>query len=210
MALEAVERNGHNLHIGSFDSTGEFDTPVLEPVQLNRYFDWVSFNNAAACRERYRFGVHFFIDDYLFERFWNWPARYLELLKEFPAVMTPDFSLFTDWPLAVQIYNHFRKHQLGAYMQANGIRVIPTICWGDWESYSWCFDGEPIGGTVAVSSVGARRDRESKEAFVDGYREMMDRLSPSKIIFFGDVPSECEGNIEHHAALYEGLAHNKR
>ena len=28
--------------------------------------------------------------------------------------MTPDFSLFTDYPVAVQLYNHWRKHLLGA------------------------------------------------------------------------------------------------
>ena len=34
------------------------------------------------------------------------------------------------------------------------------------------------------------------------------------IIFFGDVPKECEGNIEHHAPYYDtftkGLAFSER
>ena len=73
--------------------------------------------------------------------------------------------------------------------------MIPTICWADKESFDFCFDGEPIGGTVAVSSVGTQKNRNAKKAFWLGYEEMLNRLTPDKIIFYGDVPSECRGNI---------------
>ena len=63
--------------------------------------------------------------------------------------------------------------------------------------------GEPEGGTVAVSSVGVMKNRDARKLFVDGYREMLTRLQPDKIIFFGDVPDECAGNIEHHAPFHE-------
>ena len=39
--------------------------------------------------------------------------------------------------------------------------------------------------------------------FTTGYREMLSRLQPDKIIFFGDVPDECQGIIEHHRPYYE-------
>lgn len=163
---------------------------------------------------RDRYGIHFFIDDYLFQRAWHDPPRYALFLRQFPAVMTPDFSMFVDYPKAVQVYNHWRKHQLGAYWQRVGMTVIPTIGWIDKDSYSWCFDGEPIGGTVAVSSVGTQKNKDARRMFLDGYNEMLARLAPSKIIFFGDVPKECEGNIEHHAPYYDtftkGLAFSER
>ena len=151
------------------------------------------------------FGVHFFIDDYLFERAWNDPARYALLLKDFQAVMTPDFSLFTDYPKSVQIYNHYRKHLLGAYWQRMGMTVVPSICWSDHDSYEWCFDGEPQGGTVAVSSVGTQKNPQARDFFLDGYKEMLSRLQPSKVIFFGDVPLGCDGNIERHEAFYQSV-----
>lgn len=108
---------------------------------------------------------------------------------------TPDFSTYTDFPKAIQIYNHYRKHWLGAYWQQHGVYVIPTISWSDKESFSWCFDGEPVGGVVAVSSVGTQVNRDASELFIAGYREMLDRLQPSQIIMYGHVPDECEGNI---------------
>lgn len=141
---------------------------------------------------------------------WNDPERYALLLSDFRAVMTPDFSLFTDYPLPVQLYNHWRKHLLGAYWQSRGITVIPSICWSDEASFDWCFDGEPVGGTVAVSSVGTQKNPEARRLFLSGYREMMERLKPSKVIFFGDVPEGCEGNIERHASYHSRLAHAQK
>ena len=205
MALEALQRNGHNLGLVDCDTAGAFDTPVLLPVQVDKRLMWTSFNCAKTTRNRAMFGVHFFIDDYLFERAWNDPARYALLLKDFQAVMTPDFSLFTDYPKSVQIYNHYRKHLLGAYWQRMGMTVVPSICWSDHDSYEWCFDGEPQGGTVAVSSVGTQKNPQARDFFLDGYKEMLSRLQPSKIIFFGDVPSGCDGNIERHEAFYKSV-----
>lgn len=202
MSLEALKRNGHNLELGSFEQAGEYGIPVLRPVSLNGRLEWVRFNHALRETNRDRYGVHFFIDDYLFQRVWHDPPRYALFLRQFPAVMTPDFSMFADYPKAVQVYNHWRKHQLGAYWQRVGMAVIPTIGWIDKDSYSWCFDGEPEGGTVAVSSVGTQKHPEARRLFIAGYREMVIRLQPSKVIFFGDVPDECQGNIEHHDPYY--------
>ncbi len=210
MALEALQRNGHNLGLGAFECVGAFDIPKLAPVHMNERIDWIGFNRAAADRRRDAHGVHFFIDDYIFERTWHDPRRYALLLSEFKAVMTPDFSLFTDYPKAVQIYNHYRKHLLGAYWQSMGITVIPSICWSNRESFEWCFDGEPSGGCVAVSSVGTQKSPAARELFMDGYKEMLQRLKPEKIIFFGDVPSGCEGSIEHYEPYYKTVHARRR
>ncbi len=85
--------------------------------------------------------------------------------------------------------------------------VIPSICWSDHASYGWCFDGEPVGGTVAVSSVGTQKSQAARALFMDGYNEMLRRLNPEKIIFFGDVPEGCAGNLEHVPAYHSYLAH---
>ena len=115
--------------------------------------------------------------------------------RQFTCVMSPDFSTYTDFPKAIQIYNHYRKHWAGAYLQENGVNVIPTISWSTPDSFEWCFDGEPVGGTVAVSSVGAANSKEKKELFMAGYNAMIGRLHPEAILFYGKAPEECEGNI---------------
>lgn len=195
-------RNYENLNKGIFDGTGIYDIPHLTPEYI-KADGFIGFNYAKTCKQPDNYGLHFFVDDYQFTRVWSNPDAYLALLSKFKCVCTPDFSTYTDFPKAVQIYNHYRKHWLGAYWQYNGIIVIPTISWSDKASYEWCFDGEPIGGTVAVSSVGTQINRDSRKLFLDGYKEMLARLQPSLIYFYGNVPEECGGNIIRLAAYQE-------
>ena len=138
----------------------------------------MGFNFAKSAKHKSEKGLHFFIDDYQFERVWRTPEQYINLLSDFQIVMTPDFSLYTDWPKAIQIYNHYRKHWLGAYWQSFGLQVIPTVAWSDSDSFDWCFDGTPKRSTVAVSSVGTQNSGESKKAFIAGWHKMMDILQP--------------------------------
>lgn len=187
-------RNYENLNKVIYSGVGEYDMPKLFPVTLEQCEanGYIGFNYAKSCKAPRDTGVHFFIDDYQFTRLWTNPDAYLDLLRSFRCVCTPDFSTYTDFPKAIQIYNHYRKHWLGAYWQQNGITVIPTISWSDEASFDWCFDGEPVGGVVAVSSVGTQMNQRSRDLFMAGLREMLDRLKPSGILFYGAVPSGCE------------------
>lgn len=191
-----------NLNKYTFDGIGNYDIPQLYAEQCQTR-EFIGFNYAKSCRIPENKGVHFFIDDYQFVRLWNRPDVYLDLLGQFPCVCTPDFSTYLDFPKAMQIYNHYRKHWLGAYWQANGITVIPTISWSDKASFEWCFDGEPQDGTVAVSSVGTQMNKESRKLFLDGYNEMLARLQPKMIYFYGNVPDACRGNIIRIPAFQE-------
>ena len=127
----------------------------------------------------------------------------MQRLAQFQAVCTPDFSTYIDFPLAVQIYNHYRKHWLGAYLAAHGAVVVPTISWSDEGSYTWCFDGEPCDSVVAVSSVGTQVDKTAQRLFLTGYHEMMERLQPRQIIMYGNIPEGCEGDIIQVSAFQQ-------
>lgn len=183
-----------NLDKAIFPGVGAYQIPQIAPAPWIPC-EFIGFNYATNCKNPQGKGVHFFLDDYQFERVWRYLPKYAEILSRFDAVMAPDFSTFRDWPVAMQIYNHYRKHYCAAYLQAIGVRVYPTISWSDAASYAWCFDGEPEVATVCVSSVGTQRDAESKRLFANGYDAMCERLRPETIIFYGDVPAECRGNI---------------
>ena len=197
-------RNYENLNKCIFDGTGTYGIPPIQPEHCT-VEGFIGFNYAKSCKLPYNKGVHFFIDDYQFTRCWATPDAYIDLLSNFKAVCTPDFSTYTDFPRAVQIYNHYRKHWLGAYWQQNGITVIPTISWANRDSFAWCFDGEPVGGVVAVSSVGTQLNKESRKLFMDGYNEMLARLQPERIFFYGLVPDQCAGNIIPVAAFQDSI-----
>lgn len=143
-------------------------------------------------------------------RFWNTPDKYIPKLKQFAGVCSPDFSLYTDMPIAMQIYNHYRKHWIAAYWQLHGITVYPTIAWSDKKSYEWCFDGEPCDSIVTVSSIGTQNDKDAKRLFLQGYEEMMKHLSPRFVIFYGNVPEECDWNVIRVEAHYKSIQERAR
>ena len=199
---EKQKRNYENINKGSFSVTGEYDIPILEPVEY-KYCDWIGFNYASSVKDRRGKGIHFFLEDYQFTRLWGNIDYYVPMLSSYDSIMTPDFSLYTDFPKALQIYNHYRKHWIVAYLQQKGLHVIPTICWSDRDSFHWCFDGEPTQGVVAVSSIGTQNSRKRRDLFLAGYFEMMDRLQPTHVIFCGAVPEECRGDIVRIKAFSE-------
>lgn len=70
--------------------------------------------------------------------------------------------------------------------------VIPTVTWSTPESFDFCFEGIEKHSIVAIGMIGCKR---SKEDFLLGYNEMIKRIEPSAIIYFGTPFEEMEGNI---------------
>lgn len=196
MADKSTSIAYENLNRRIFPGIGEYGIPQIEPEVFEGNCEFIGFNYARGkCNNPEEKAVHFFLDDYQFDALWRNPDRYVDKLSRFQYILTPDFSTYTDFPKAIQIYNHYRKHWIGAYLQEYGCHVIPTISWSMPDSYDWCFDGEPEGGTVAVSSVGCVNSAEKRSLFLSGYAAMVERLHPETIIFYGSVPEECKGNI---------------
>lgn len=122
----------------------------------------------------YKQWVHFYIDDYKFERIWNNLDRYMQTFKKFYGIIGTDFSTYMDMPLAQQIWNLYRNRVISHYLQENGIDVIPNVQWGTEETYEYCFDGIPSGGTVAVSTNGCIKDKLNRYYFQKGLEKMLD------------------------------------
>lgn len=192
--MSREDRFWNNLEKMIFDGVGPYNIPEIKP---EKFVDckYIRFNEAQKCRNCNGIGVHFFVDDYYFDKVWNQFGRYTKMLSKFDAVLTPDWSVYTDWPVAVNIWNHYRKHYVGAYLQEMGVKVFPTIEWSNKESHKWCFDGEPVGGCVAIGSIGTQKDVEARKLFVYGYDAMLERLQPETIMFWGALPRECRGNV---------------
>lgn len=181
--------------------TENYGFPVIEPVHnVPNVEKFIEFDYCMRLREgKYKTGVHFFEDDYKFERIWTSPSRYGEMLAKFPVVLGPDFSQYIDMPKAIQIYNHYRNNWLVSYWQTcYNICMVPTVMWGMPDSYDWCFDGYPKNSVVAVSSVGVALHADLKKMFLDGYNEMMRRLQPEKVLVHSRSKKIIlPGNVEY-------------
>ncbi|MDR1183740.1 MAG: DUF4417 domain-containing protein, partial [Coriobacteriales bacterium] len=178
-------RRRYNLHLIDYlDCMGtETEVPTLDPCHVipDRLR---TFTSCARCTD-HAAGVHFFLDDYRFEWAWSDPLRYVDMLRRFECVLTPDFSCYVDMPEPMQRWNVYRGRAVGRIWQKHGLNVIPTLTWGFEDTYGFCFDGIPTGSVVALSTVGLMRGRDAQRLFVDGASEAARRLEPSALLAYG-------------------------
>lgn len=172
-------------------------------------FNYAKSTDAASKRGN---GCHFFIDDYQFERVWAKPARYLDALRSFGCVLTPDFSLYLDMPAPMQAWNRYRSQALGRYWRGEGLTVVPALSWAQPESCAFCFEGVPRNSTVATSTVGVKGDAAALAVWEDGMREAMRRLEPSRVLLYGgDIGFDFGGTevIEYKNSVTERMKNGR-
>ena len=188
-----------NLEIAQFEGVGKYDIPEIQPIyELPKVKEWIGFNYVMSDKEPEGKGVHFFVDDYQFMRVWNNPDGYVEKLKKYAVVLTPDFSPYGDMPLATQIFNHYRKHWVGAYLQSRGVNIVPTVrASTDERSLEFYLEGEPKGGIVCISSMWVNKSKELKEYFMREYELMYNTLKPCKVLVYGSKIDGLKGDIEY-------------
>lgn len=145
----------------------------------------MGFNYCKSTPPQEGVGVHFFLDDYQFERVWNTPEDYCTMLADYDCVLTPDFSLYTNMPIAMMIWNTYRSRLIGQMMKDYGCTVIPTVSWAGTDSYDFAFDGLPTGGTIAVSTIGVKRNKDAFDIWVQGMDECMKVVKPHNVIVYG-------------------------
>lgn len=133
--------------------------------------------------------MHFFIHDSRFSRLLRDPWRYLPILARFDGVVSPDCSVFWSYPLYRQLCSIGQSREIGAWLQRNGIPVVPCVRWGKEETYGFAFDGIEPGGTIAVGTAGAMREKEARDVFESGFVPMLDAVSPKRIVVYGSANS---------------------
>lgn len=134
--------------------------------------------------------VMFYEYDVKFERLWNNPKKYLNKLKKFKGVISPDFSLYRNMPFVMQLWNTYRGRALAVWLQSNGIEVIPNVRFNDIRTFAFCFDGIEKNKTVAIGTHGCIKQKTDKEYFKAGLAELIHRLSPQNLVIYGHTPEE--------------------
>lgn len=175
-----------NLHLKKFVNFADgYEMPTLKACNIIPT-SLVSFNAALTAKDHNQC-VHFFIDDYQFERIWNLPDRYVKCLRQFQCVIAPDFSQYTDMPYPQRMWNNYRGKFIGAWLQSQGVAVIPNVTWSLPDSYDYCFDGIPQQSVIAINSTGAARYGLTRFLWLKGYREALSRLRPLAVIRYGTM-----------------------
>ncbi|MCF0232387.1 MAG: DUF4417 domain-containing protein [Enterococcus sp.] len=205
-----------NLSKAFLPTVKPYDIPVILPeYEMPKYKRVIEFdycrrfmgNRKQNNKDVSDIGVHFFEDDYKFERAWSDPDTYGRMLSNFGFVIGPDFSVYDDFPDAIRIYNTYRNAWLCRYWQEHfAVCVIPTVMWGYEDTWDWCFNHYPKNSIVAVSNIGMAKTKEDKDYFMNGYEEMLKRLNPTKVLCYTRNFVTLPGNVEYVSwELYKGV-----
>ena len=158
--------------------------------------DLIGFNYVKSWKgSRKGLGVHFYLDDYQFERMWTNPFENIDRLRDFSCVLAPGFSTYRDMPMAMKIWNMYRMRLIGQVMQDAGLQVIPTLGWVEEETHKFCFDGIEPGGVYAVGTVGIVEDPIACDWWFSGMDEAIKRLNPECVICYGTEIGYDFGNV---------------
>jgi hypothetical protein len=190
--------------------TGIYEMPVVQPIQCEvprniiavyRYPRFVPLDCAG----------HFYTSDNRFEYVWTNPYKGLESIRHFSLIISPDFSVYSNFLLPQKTWNIFRNKLLASWWQRNGCKVIPNVSWLYGCDYAISFDGWPKESVIAVNSTGINRNLRCQKMWLHGYYKMLEALRPTHILRYGGkVPGECENISTYYENNNKTFSHNGR
>lgn len=189
---KALPGSFDNLHLSHvFPSSNDWDIPDIPPQKDMQIPKGLHPHRFKQRRPKYPALLEFFMDDYHFQIMWNMPNRGLKTVTNpvYWGVCTPDFSLWLDMPVILQLYQTYRNRWLGCYWSKHGVNVIPSVCWVDERSFEFCFRGISQGQIISHGVPGFQTPLH-RETFLEGYHEMIRQLKPSHVFAFGKMPME--------------------
>ena len=165
--------------------------PVMEPVDIDisdvNNGKWLTSSNNANPNDKHadsKIVISFSYDNVLMRYFNNIDA-YLHKTSRYLAVSSFDFSMDNSMDEHQIISAVYNNRWSGAYMQANGRTVLPTLGWLRKDTYDICFSGFRDGGTALISTLGTNNPDSYKD-FINGYFELRNRFPNTKLICLGD------------------------
>ena len=161
----------------------------------------IPFTKAKTC-PNYRQYVHFYMHDREFSRVLTATKRYLNLLKQYDGVITPDCSMIINQSACLQQTSTYFNRAVGLFLQKNGIPVIPNVRWSDESSFDYCFLGIPPKTMVCISTHGCIHTREQRKMFRRGIGALLNALRPPTILVHGHMPPDIFDDYRKATTFY--------
>lgn len=133
----------------------------------------------------------FYEKDPVFRDFVSVPQNYINEIKNFKFVSTPDCSLYMDMPLVFQLANIGVSRIIGYYLQEQGKYIIPSVRWGDERTYKYnlfkippAFAGIPKNDIVSIGTYGCCQSSSERYYLKNGLEAMISYLEPKAVIVY--------------------------
>lgn len=163
--------------------------------------DMIPFSKAKHCPNKRQY-VHFYMHDREFSRVLTATGKYLNLLKLYDGVITPDCTMLIGQSPCLQQANTYMNRAVGFYLQKNGIPVIPNVRWSDESSFAYCFLGISQGTMVAISTHGCIMSEGQRRMFKIGLGAMLEIIRPKTVLVHGHMPDDIFGKYTSQVAFH--------
>ena len=189
---------------------GKFEIPHIDaPKEIIIPKGMVPFSIRERSTDESDF-VCFYEHDKNFREILTDTEDFVDDLKRYPGVISPDCSLYIHARLCVQIADIYLNRAVGYYLSQQGIYVIPNIRWGDERTYTDEFLGEKVAfqgvdkhSIVSVGTYGQIQTAESKRYFREGLIAMLDELEPEVVLVYGGMPNQIFGGLSDRAKFVQ-------
>lgn len=152
--------------------------------------------------------IHFFIDDYHFVGMYLWGHlnRFTRGLSEYQSIIAPDYSIYLDQSRTLNLFQIYQNRVVTAIWQQMGLNVIPSVSWGNADSFEYCFDALPQQSVIAIGGMGNGHHKSMTELWEYGVRLTIERLHPVALIIYG-APKRLELPVSTY--YFESYIHTK-
>ncbi|VDG75708.1 Uncharacterised protein [Actinobaculum suis] len=165
-----------------------YDIPIIEGCEEVPEFLEVFSETTRGGEIKPGTWVHFYEDDQKFVRFWNNPEKYLPRLSEYSGVVSPDFSTYENLPICERMHATYKNQLLGAWLERNGVQVIPNVRLTGRESVSYALAGVPSSRTLAVGTHGCIKKSNSMHQFREEISLICRLKMPTDLVVYGCLP----------------------
>jgi hypothetical protein len=134
-----------------------------------------------------RGAIHFYVDDYRFTGMYMWGnlAHFTAQVSRYRTVIAPDFSLYLDQSRTLNLFQLYQNRVVTAAWQQQGLNVIPSVSWGNADSFDYCFDGLPKNSVLSLGGLGNAHHPSMLELWEYGVLKTIEQLQPIALIIYG-------------------------
>jgi len=150
---------------------------------------WSRFGSGGVSSAR-----HCFVDDWRLEHLWRRHGQGLAKAICIGIMTAPDFTIETDFPIELAIYQVYRANLLAHYWMLNGVITVPVLQWGNPSTFHLSRNYIGPGSVVAVRGPG--KGKKELANWISGAEYMQAFLSPSLVLHFGrKVPNVWKNTL---------------
>lgn len=153
-------------------------------------------------------------DDY-FEKWWGQPSKYTTKVinSSIKYIVTPDFSMDTEMPKAMCLYQLYRTRWLSRFFQEAGLTLLPHVTWPDGDiDFLRDYSLKTMPKHVPVLCTQLQTfDRDKVNGGVDHlkaqYDLIMGTLKPKVLVLYAGKPGYewFRDNVELHGARLQWI-----